>query len=55
MSQIKEKDDGRGWLLPKFKDLLRRGNRGREDGGLPENYTGRLNEAQGHDVEIVED
>lgn len=40
--------------LPYIEELRDSQKRGSEGCGLPENYTGKLNEVQGHEVDIKE-
>lgn len=44
----------KSYILPDIKELRESQRKGQTGRGLEENKTGKLNEAQGHEVEIYE-
>lgn len=55
MPQIKEISDKASDAVPSVAEMRKSQRKGSEDRGLPENSVDKLNEAQGHAVEITED
>lgn len=52
MPEIKDVNDNPSVILPRIDELRSRQNKGAEQRGLDENYTGQLNETQYQDADI---